>query len=61
MAKRHFTAEEVLDLVDSTEEEEFDNDEPMMGGSDYEFSDIEDNVNEDIPNQGWHSNYYAKT
>ena len=32
MAKRHFTAEEVLDLVDSTEEEEFDNDEPMMGG-----------------------------
>ena len=51
MAKRHFTAEEVLNLVGSAEEE-FENDEPMMEGSDYEFSDIEDNVDEDIPYQG---------
>ena len=61
MAKRHFTAEEVLNLMDSTEEEEEEFDGPMMEVSDYEFSDMEDNVDEDVPNQGRHNNYYAKT
>ena len=60
MAKRHFTAEGVLNLVDSTIEEVFENDEPMLEGSDNDFSDIEDSVGEDIPNQGRH-NYYVKT
>ena len=47
--------------MDSTIEEEFENDEPMLEGSDDDFSDIEDSVDEDIPNQGQHNNYYVKT
>ena len=39
--------------------EEFENDEPVMEGGDYEFSDIEDNVDKDIPYQDPYS--YVKT
>ena len=47
MTKRpHFTLEEVLEDVLS-DDEELDNDEPMMEGSDDEFSDLEVDEDED--------------
>ena len=47
MTKRlHFTLEEVLEDV-LFDDEELDNDEPMMEGSDDEFSDLEVDEDED--------------
>ena len=47
MTKRlHFTLEEMLEDVLS-DDEELDNDEPMMEGSDDEFSDLEVDEDED--------------
>ena len=47
MTKRlHFTLEEVLEDVLS-DDEDLDDDEPMMEGSDDEFSDLEVDENED--------------
>ena len=48
MTKRlHFTLEEVLDDVLSDDEDVDDPDEPMMEGSDDDFSDLEMDEDED--------------
>ena len=48
MTKRlHFTLEEVLDNVFSDDEDLDDPDEPMMDGSDDDFSDLEVDEDED--------------
>ena len=58
--KETLHVEELLTLLDCGEEK-YENHELRMEGSDYEFSDNEDNVDEDIPLQGRYDNYHAKT